>query len=126
MGLLYIEPVRLRHGHALPWFLTLLQPQSWFSKSLFPADEYIAEKALSLQCFKPRQGELCLGWEVSGHGMNREKGHNVTILWSLYSCYTWAHAPGRSLSSLLPGLEELAWSVSLIPLLLARDPRKGR
>lgn len=112
MCMLYIESARLRHGHTLPWFLTLLQPQSWFSKSLFPGDEYIAEKALSLQCFKPRQGELCLGWEVSGYGMNRGKGRNVTILWSLYSCYTRAHAPRQSLSSLLLGLEELAWSVS--------------
>lgn len=126
MCLLYIEPACIRHGHTLPWFLPLVQPQSWFSKSPFSGDDYIAGKALSLQCFKPGQGELCVGWEVSGPGMNRGKGRNVTILWSLCSCYTRTHSPRQSLSSLLPGLEELAWSVSLIPLLLARDPRKGR
>lgn len=53
--------------------------------------------------------------------MNRGRGRNVAIFGTLYSCYTRAHAPSQALSSLLPGLEELARSPSLIPLLLARD-----
>lgn len=39
---------------------------------------------------------------------------------------TRAHAPRQSPASLLPRLEELARSASLIPLLLARDQGAGR
>lgn len=64
MWLLRREPASLRHGHTLPWLLTLVHPQSWLN---YPSLEISTSLGRHCLCsvLKPGQGDLCLGCEVS-------------------------------------------------------------